>query len=81
MKNNTRNKLKRKIKSVNPAADFKITFKCPIEWDSMEKIPNQERVRFCHDCKLNVYDLLGLSSKEINGLITNNNGQNTSRLF
>ena len=71
MRNKKLHKLKEKI-NINGRTSFKMDYVCPIEWEQMEKLSAEDRVRFCHDCKLKVYDMLGLDSSALWELMKEN---------
>ena len=41
----------------------------------MDELSDEERVKFCQECQLKVYDLINLSSKQIEELVTKQDGQ------
>lgn len=53
-------------KFTNPLNNIKIASPCSADWDEMV---GDERSRFCGDCKLNVYNLSGMSRSEAENLI------------
>lgn len=56
----------------NPLGNIKVASPCPADWEAM--IGN-ERVRFCGQCQLNVYNLSGMSKREAEALVTNTEGR------
>ncbi len=62
----------------NPLDHVKVASPCPADWDAM--IGN-ERVRFCGQCQLNVYNLSGMSKREAEALVTNTEGRLCVRYF
>lgn len=56
----------------SPLNNIKIASPCSADWDMMY---GDERKRFCGDCKLNVYNLSGMSKDEAESLITNFEGR------
>ena len=62
----------------NPLDNIKIASPCSQNWDAM--IGN-ERKRYCGECKLNVYNLSGMSQTEAENLITNAEGRLCVRFF
>lgn len=62
----------------NPLDNIKIASPCSQDWDAM--IGN-ERKRYCGECKLNVYNLSGMSQTEAENLITNAEGRLCVRFF
>lgn len=51
---------------------------CDVGWDTME---GDERTRFCGQCKLNVYNVAEMSTKEAAALIRKNEGRLCMRLY
>lgn len=51
---------------------------CSVPWDSME---GDDRIRHCQQCKLNVYNVAELSSKEAANLIRNKEGRLCLKIF
>jgi hypothetical protein len=62
----------------NPLNNIKVASPCSADWDSM--IGNN-RQRYCGDCKLNVYNLSGMSRNEAENLIVNSEGRVCVRYF
>ena len=46
--------------------DIQLTYRCPVAWDSME---GDERVRFCGECRQNVYNLSEMSRAEAEAIV------------
>jgi hypothetical protein len=51
---------------------------CPADWEAME---GDDRVRFCGQCRLNVYDLSALTSDEARALLEKSEGRVCVRFF
>jgi hypothetical protein len=51
---------------------------CRVSWDAMK---GDERVRFCGACKLNVYNLSGMSRQEAEKLVSGADGRVCVRFF
>lgn len=51
---------------------------CQAEWDEMR---GDERVRFCHRCELNVYNLSALTRREAERLVMNTEGRLCVRFY
>jgi hypothetical protein len=51
---------------------------CDVGWDTME---GDERTRFCGQCKLNVYNVAEMSTKEAASLIRGNEGRLCLRFY
>lgn len=51
---------------------------CSADWDSMT---GNDRLRFCHDCHRNVYNLLEMTPKEIIRLVVNSEGRLCARYY
>lgn len=55
-----------------PLHSVSIKNPCRMDFDKME---GNERVRFCGDCKLNVYNLSGMTRQEAEELVSNREGR------
>ena len=53
-------------KFTNPLSNIKIASPCSQDWNEMI---GTERKRFCGECKLNVYNLSGMSEQEAENLL------------
>jgi hypothetical protein len=62
----------------SPLNNIKIASPCSANWDEML---GNERKRFCGECKLNVYNLSGMSKVEAENLIMNSEGRLCVRFF
>lgn len=62
----------------NPLNSIKVASPCSANWDEM--IGNN-RQRFCGQCKLNVYNLSGMTKNEAESLIMNSEGRLCARFF
>lgn len=51
---------------------------CNVPWDSME---GDERTRFCGQCKLNVYNIAEMSTKDAAALVRKNEGRVCLKLY
>lgn len=58
--------------------NIRIASPCPANWDEMF---GNERMRFCGECRLNVYNLSGMSRKEAEDLLANAEGRLCVRYF
>jgi hypothetical protein len=58
--------------------DLQIASPCSASWDSMV---GTDRVRYCTSCKLNVYNLSGMSREEAEELIGLRDGRSCVRFF
>jgi hypothetical protein len=67
-------------KLTNPLDHVKIAAQCPADWDQMFSFED-ERVRFCSQCNLNVYNLSGMSRQEAEALITKTEGRLCVRFY
>jgi hypothetical protein len=65
-------------KFTNPLANIKIASPCASDWNEM--IGNQ-RQRFCGACKLNVYNLSGMTQHEAENLIVQSEGHLCVRFY
>lgn len=55
----------------NPLEHVKVAAPCPADWS---KMVGDERVRYCDQCSLHVYNLSGMSRREAEALVTNAEG-------
>jgi hypothetical protein len=62
----------------SPLNDLKIASPCSANWDEMV---GNDRQRFCGDCKLNVYNLSGMTDDEAESLIINAEGRVCVRMY
>ena len=62
----------------SPLDDVRVASPCKADWNEMY---GDERRRFCGDCKLNVYNLSGMSREEAERLVTNSEGRLCVRFF
>ena len=62
----------------NPLNNIKIASPCSADWNAM--IGN-ERKRYCGDCKLNVYNLSGMTRTEAENLLLNSEGRLCVRFY
>ncbi|HEX8709347.1 MAG TPA: hypothetical protein VF723_13970 [Pyrinomonadaceae bacterium] len=62
----------------NPLAQVSVAAPCPAEWNSML---GNERVRFCAECKLNVYNLSGMTRQEAEKLVVQAEGRLCVRFY
>ncbi len=65
-------------KFTNPLDNIKIASPCSADWDEMM---GNERTRFCGECKLNVYNLSGMSQREAENLLLNSEGRLCVRFY
>lgn len=65
-------------KFTNPLSNIKIASPCSQEWNEMI---GTERKRFCGECKLNVYNLSGMSQTEAESLLLNSEGRLCVRFY
>jgi TonB family protein len=56
----------------NPLSKVKVAAPCPAEWKYMY---GNDRVRFCNQCQLNVYNLSAMTKPEAEDLIRNTEGR------
>lgn len=57
---------------------LKIASPCPASWDDME---GDDRVRFCPECELNVYNIASMTEAEAVELIAEREGRVCVRLY
>lgn len=62
----------------NPLDNVKVASPCSQDWNAMI---GTERKRYCGDCKLNVYNLSGMSRTEAENLLTNSEGRLCVRFY
>lgn len=62
----------------SPLINIKIASPCPADWNEMY---GDNRKRFCGDCKLNVYNLSGMTRDEAEVLVTNAEGRLCVRYY
>lgn len=62
----------------NPLSNIKIASPCPADWNEMY---GNGRKRFCRECKLNVYNLSGMTRAEAETLIINAEGRLCVRFY
>ena len=65
-------------KFTNPLENIKIASPCSQDWNEMI---GTERKRFCGECKLNVYNLSGMSRTEAENLLLNSEGRLCVRFY
>lgn len=64
--------------TTNKLETINLAFSCPMDWDKM--IGNNQ-IRYCPECKLNVYNISSLSSIEATKLINNNENKLCIKLY
>jgi len=57
---------------------LKVASPCPMSWDQMK---GDDRSRHCNLCELNVHNIAGLSTREVEDLVTTSEGRLCVRLF
>lgn len=62
----------------SPLNNIKVASPCPANWDEMY---GDDRKRFCGECKLNVYNLSGMSRDEAERLVMNAEGRVCVRFY
>jgi len=65
-------------KFTNPLSHIRIASPCSQDWNEMI---GTDRKRFCGECKLNVYNLSGMTSDEAENLLMNSEGRLCVRFF
>lgn len=65
-------------KFTSPLEGVRVAAPCPADW---EKMVGDERVRFCGQCSLHVYNLSGMTKKEAEGLVANSEGRLCVRYY
>src|SRR6266850_6531494 len=66
------------MKSSNRLDHLRIASPCPVGWDQMS---GDDRVRFCEQCSLRVYNLSAMTRTEAEALIANTEGRICARLY
>jgi len=62
----------------SPLNNIRVASPCPADWDQMY---GDSRKRFCGECKLNVYNLSGMTRNEAEALIMNADGRLCVRYY
>lgn len=62
----------------NPLNEIRIASPCPANWNEMV---GDERRRYCGECKLNVYNLSGMTRHEAENLILDSEGRLCVRFY
>ena len=62
----------------SPLDDIRIASPCSANWNDMY---GNDRMRFCGDCKLNVYNLSGMSREDAENLVMNAEGRLCVRFY
>src|SRR5688572_16217193 len=62
----------------SPLNNIRVASPCPADWDQMY---GDGRKRFCGECKLNVYNLSGMTRDEAEALIMNAEGRLCVRFY
>lgn len=62
----------------NPLNHFRIAAPCNADWDQML---GNDRVRFCGQCNLNVYNLSELSRREAEAFVSSREGRVCARFY
>lgn len=65
-------------KFTNPLDNIRIASPCSADWNGMY---GDERKRFCGDCKLNVYNLSGMTKADAEALVMNAEGRLCVRYY
>jgi len=65
-------------KFTSPLDGVRVAAPCKADWDRMR---GDERVRFCAECNLNVYNLSAMTRREAEALITNAEGRLCVRYY
>ncbi len=62
----------------NPLERVKVAAPCPADW---EKMVGDERMRYCGQCSLHVYNLSGMTRREAEALVTSTEGRLCVRFY
>lgn len=66
------------MKTLDVLGSIKIASPCHASWDAMA---GDERVRYCGECRLHVYNFSGMAREEIDALMREKEGRLCVRLF
>lgn len=66
------------VEFTNPLESIKVASPCSADWEAMV---GNNRQRFCGQCKLNVYNLSGMTRQEAENLLMNSEGRLCARFF
>ena len=58
--------------------EFKVSSPCPASWDRMA---GDNKIRFCGQCKLNVYNLAEMSREEVTAIVRQTGGRLCGRIY
>ena len=67
-----------KSRFYSPLSKVRVASPCPADWDSMI---GEERVRFCGQCELNVYNLSAMTKAQAENLIVRTEGRLCVRFY
>src|SRR3712207_9206675 len=62
----------------NPLERVRVAAPCPADWG---KMVGDERVRYCNQCNLHVYNLSGMTRREAEALVTSSEGRLCIRFY
>jgi hypothetical protein len=65
-------------KFTSPLEGVRVAAPCKADW---EKMVGDERVRYCGQCSLHVYNLSGMTKREAEGLVANSEGRLCVRYY
>jgi hypothetical protein len=65
-------------KFTSPLKGVTVAAPCPADW---EKMVGDERMRYCNQCSLHVYNLSGMTKREAEGLVANSEGRLCVRYY
>jgi hypothetical protein len=65
-------------KFTSPLEGVRVAAPCPADWD---KMVGDERMRYCGQCSLHVYNLSGMTKREAEGLVANAEGRLCVRYY
>jgi hypothetical protein len=65
-------------KHTNPLENVRVAAPCPADWG---KMVGDERVRFCAQCELHVYNLSGMTRREAEALVAGTEGRLCVRFY
>src|SRR4051812_39796543 len=65
-------------KFTSPLEGVRVAAPCKADWG---KMVGDERVRYCNQCSLHVYNLSGMTKREAEGLVANSEGRLCVRFY
>jgi hypothetical protein len=66
------------VQAANPLHNLHVASPCPASWDRMQ---GNDKVRFCSECRLNVYNLSAMSRREAEEMVRDREGRLCVRFY